>query len=85
MWAYLSYGAMLGLSAGVAPGPLLAMVIAQTLQHNTREGIRVAAAPVLTDLPIIPVGILLFSSLPEPDFVLGIMSFVGSAFVMYLV
>lgn len=84
MWAYLTYGAILGLSAGVAPGPLLALVIAQTLQHNAREGMRVAAAPLLTDLPIILVGVLIFSSLPEPNFVLGIMSFVGSAFVMYL-
>lgn len=84
MWAYLSYGAILGLSAGLSPGPLLALVISQTLQHNASEGIRVAAAPVLTDLPIILVGMLVFSSLPEPNFALGIMSFAGSAFVMYL-
>ena len=60
------------------------MVISQTLQHNVREGVRVAAAPVLTDLPIILVGVLVFSNLPEPTFALGIMSFAGSAFVMYL-
>lgn len=84
MWTYLSYGAILGLSAGVSPGPLLALVISQTLQHNTREGIRVAVAPLLTDLPIIVVGVLAFSSLAEPKFALGIMSFVGGAFVMSL-
>ncbi len=84
MWAYLSYGAILGLSAGVSPGPLLALVISQTLQHNTSEGLRVATAPLLTDLPIILTGILLFSSLPDPRFALGVMSFVGSAFVTYL-
>ena len=60
------------------------MVISQTLRHNASEGIRVAAAPVLTDLPIILVGVLLFSSLPQPDLVLGILSFAGGAFVMYL-
>ena len=84
MWTYLSYGAILGLSAGVSPGPLLALVISQTLQHNAREGARVAAAPVLTDLPIILLGLLVLSSLPEPRFVLGVLSFAGSVFVMYL-
>ena len=84
MWAYLSYGAILGLSAGVSPGPLLAVVISQTLQHGAREGIRVAAAPVLTDLPIILVALLVLSSFPQPNLMLGILSFLGSAFVMYL-
>ena len=84
MWAFISYGTILGLSAGVSPGPLLALVISQTLRHNAREGVRVAAAPVLTDLPIIVFGLLAFSSLPNPDFVLGVVSFVGSAFVFYL-
>ena len=84
MWSFLVYGAVLGLSAGVSPGPLLALVISQTLQHGTREGVRVAAAPLLTDAPIIGLGLVLFSSLGDPDFALGIVSFVGSAFVGYL-
>jgi threonine/homoserine/homoserine lactone efflux protein len=44
-------GAALGLSAGVTPGPLLALVIAQTLTHGPREGGKVALAPLLTDAP----------------------------------
>lgn len=84
MWAYLSYGALLGLSAGISPGPLLALVISQTMRHNAREGIRVSVAPLLTDLPVIVVGILAFSSLPESQLVLGVMSLVGSLFVLCL-
>ena len=84
MWTYISYGTILGLSAGISPGPLLMVVISQTLQHNAREGVRVATAPLLTDLPIILFGLVAFSSLPNPDVTLGIVSFVGSAFVFYL-
>ena len=84
MGSYLIYGAILGLSAGVSPGPLLALVISQTLQHGTREGVRIAAAPLLTDVPIICLGLFLFSSLGDPDFVLGVVSFIGAAFVGYL-
>ena len=43
-----------------------------------------AAAPLMTDVPIIGLGLLLYSGLPEPAFVLGVVSFVGSAFVGYL-
>ena len=84
MWSFLVYGSVLGLSAGLSPGPLLALVVSQTLQHGTREGLRVAAAPLFTDLPIVCLGLLLFASLSEPDFFLGMVSFVGCAFVAYL-
>lgn len=84
MLSYLGYATILGLSAGASPGPLLTVVIAQTLRHNTREGIKVATAPLLTDLPIIGLALLLLSSLPEPDFILGLISFVGAAFVFLL-
>jgi len=84
MWSFVVYGAVLGLSAGISPGPLLALVVSQTLQHGTREGLRVAAAPLLTDVPIICFGLILFASLGKPDFVLGVVSFVGCAFVAYL-
>lgn len=46
-------GAALGFSAGISPGPLLALVIVQTLGYSVREGVKVAAAPLLTDLPIV--------------------------------
>jgi len=84
MWNFVVYGMVLGLSAGISPGPLLALVISQTLQHGPREGIRVALVPLLTDVPIICLGLILFSRLEEPDFILGIVSFIGCLFVGYL-
>ncbi len=43
--AFLAAGAALGASAGFSPGPLLTLVLAQTLAHGPREGVKVAMAP----------------------------------------
>ncbi|MBT4876955.1 MAG: LysE family translocator, partial [Desulfobacula sp.] len=43
---YLTIGMVLGLSAGLAPGPLLTLVISETLLHDIRAGIKVAMAPL---------------------------------------
>ena len=40
----LTSGLILGLPAGLVPGPLLALVITQSLKHNMKEGIKVALA-----------------------------------------
>jgi len=84
MWEFITYGVVLGVSAGISPGPLLAVVIAQTLRHHYGEGMRVAAAPLLTDLPIIAVALLIFVMLPNPEFVLGIVSLLGAGFLLYV-
>ncbi len=84
MWAYLGYATILGLSAGVSPGPLLAIVITQTVKHNVREGIKIAVAPLITDIPIICIALFLYHYFDEPDFVLGVISFIGAAFVFIL-
>ncbi|MCD6225405.1 MAG: hypothetical protein J7K32_07820 [Deltaproteobacteria bacterium] len=53
MLTFLTAGTILGLSAGLIPGPLLTLVISETLRHNIKAGIKIAVAPLLTDLPII--------------------------------
>ena len=50
---YLLSGALLSLSAGFSPRPLLTLVISEPLQHSARASVKVALAPILTDLPII--------------------------------
>jgi threonine/homoserine/homoserine lactone efflux protein len=74
----------LGLSAGLSPGPLMALVISQSLQHGTREGCKVAIAPLISDAPIIVLATLLASRLPGFNVLLGILSLSGGAFVFYL-
>jgi len=82
MGYYLTIGAVLGLSAGFAPGPLLTLVISETLQHDIRSGIRVALAPVVTDVPIILLTLLVLSKLSAFHGILGFISIAGGFFIL---
>lgn len=84
LFGYLASGIGLGLAAGLSPGPLLALLVAQTVRYGVREGIKVAAAPVLTDAPIVAATLLLMSQLAEIDRVLGVISVVGGLYVVWL-
>lgn len=81
---FISIGILLGLSAGFSPGPLLTLVISQTISHNRKEGIKVAISPLITDLPIILIALLIFNELSKFDLILAIISFAGGIFVAYL-
>ena len=85
MLEYLASGIVLGLAAGVAPGPLMAFVLGQALRFGTREGLKVAAAPLLTDVPIVALATLLVATaVGSADGLLGVVSLAGAAFVAYL-
>lgn len=80
----LASGVLLGLSCGLAPGPLLALVLAQTLRHGAREGCKIALTPLVTDLPIVVLALVLAAKLAQLRALLGIVSLAGAAFVLYL-
>jgi len=80
----LIMGAFFGLTAGISPGPLLTLVITETLKHNRKEGIKIALAPLITDLPIILITYFIFSKLSQFDIILSIISLSGSIFFAYL-
>jgi len=84
MLKFVGMGAILGLTAGMSPGPLLTLVITETLNHNRREGIRIAISPLFTDIPIILVSLFVFSSLSQFNLILGVISLLGGIFVAYL-
>ena len=84
MTTLLSSAVVYGLSAGFSPGPLLALVISQTLRYGVREGIKASMAPLVTDLPIILVSVLILRSLSDSRFILGCISMAGGLFVTYL-
>lgn len=84
MIKYLTTGIILGLSAGFAPGPLLTLVITESLQHGITAGIKVALAPVLTDVPIIALTLFLLSKLSNFHGLLGIISILGGLLILYL-
>lgn len=69
-----------GLSAGIAPGPLLALVISSSLKDGTRAGLKVAAAPLLTDAVIIAIAVTALGAVS--DRTLGVLGLLGSLLVL---
>lgn len=84
MTEYLSIGILLGLSAGISPGPLLTLVISETLQHGIKSGIKVALSPLFTDLPIILLTLLVVGQITDYHSVLGIISLIGGCVILYM-
>jgi threonine/homoserine/homoserine lactone efflux protein len=84
MQHFLTIGAALGLSAGLAPGPLLTLVISETLQHGVKSGVKVALAPLITDLPIILLTFFTLVKLSNFHDVLGAFSLFGGLFLLYM-
>jgi threonine/homoserine/homoserine lactone efflux protein len=74
-------GLSLGFSAGVIPGPLLAVVVRATLEGGFGAGARVAVGPLITDLPIIGVAVVLAAALPATG--LALLGLGGGAFLMW--
>ncbi|MCO6452028.1 MAG: LysE family transporter [Caldilineales bacterium] len=79
---YALLGLSFGLSAGISPGPLLALVIQRSLQGGLASGLRIALAPLITDLPIVILAMLVVSRLPESA--LDWLLFIGGLFVLWL-
>ncbi len=77
-------GILLGLSAGLSPGPLLALVIAETLRHDIKAGIRVALAPLITDFPIIVITAFVLNHLSRFHMILGCITLTGACVVLFL-
>ena len=81
---FIISGIVFGLGGGLTPGPLMTLVITETLKHGTKEGLKVAMTPLITDLPVVLVSIFLLSKLSEINIIIGIISLVGAVFLVYL-
>lgn len=83
-WSFLLSGIILGLSGGLSPGPLLTLVISQTLIYGIKEGMKIALSPLLTDLPIIVASVGMLSLLTNMSHVIGAIYVAGGLFLAYL-
>ena len=81
---FCSTAAILGLSGGLLPGPLTALVISQTLRFGFKEGALVAIAPIVTDGPLVIVSALLLTEAAAFEGALGVISLLGAVFLLYL-
>ncbi len=79
---FFAIGAALGLSSGLAPGPLLTLVASETLRRGLRAGVKIALAPLITDLPIIALTLLILSRLSDSNRLLGIVALAGGCLLL---
>jgi threonine/homoserine/homoserine lactone efflux protein len=84
MTAYLILGVTMGLTAGLSPGPLLMLLISETIKQNRKAGILVACAPLITDLPIVLISLFVLQAISDYHFILGIISVLGALYLAYL-
>ena len=84
MTAYIILGVSMGLTAGLSPGPLLMLLISETIKRNRKAGILVACVPLITDLPIVLISIFVLQSISNYHFILGIISLLGALYLGYL-
>jgi threonine/homoserine/homoserine lactone efflux protein len=81
---YLTAGMVLGVSAGLHPGPLAALVVREAVSRGFAAGARVAFAPLLTDGPIILVAVLLLRPLRHNHIVLTMLALCGAGYCLWL-
>ncbi|MBN1465018.1 LysE family translocator [candidate division KSB1 bacterium] len=84
MIVFLLKGFVFGLSAGVSPGPLMTLLLSETLLHKTWAGVKVAFAPLLTDGPIILACFFLLKPFSHVPLVFGLVSLCGALYIFYL-
>lgn len=78
----LLVGLGLGLSGGLAPGPLHRLILTTSLQRGFAAGSRIAVAPLLTDAPIVALTVAVVGALPGG--VVRGLTIAGGAFLVYL-
>ena len=84
IWAVFTTGLLLGAPSGLAPGPMLLLIISETLRHGKRAGVKVACIPLLTDAPIVLASGLLFTQITNMNTLLGVISIIGSIFLLHI-
>jgi threonine/homoserine/homoserine lactone efflux protein len=80
----LLFGIVVGLAAGLSPGPLITLVVSETLKNGKKKGIEIAISPLISESPIILFVLLILSSVGGNFFVLGVISLLGALFLIYL-
>ena len=80
---YLGIGLSLGITAGLSPGPLMALIISETIRGGMTKGIKVSLAPLFTDIPLILAIMFILKHIKELNLLLGVISLIGSSFLFY--
>lgn len=82
--SWLPAAVVLGLSAGLSPGPMLALVLRESMDNGIGAGLRVAMAPLLSDGPIVALVAIPFWLVADPAPMLALLSLLGGLYLGYL-
>ena len=77
-------GIIFGFAAGTSPGPLLALILSETLKYGKMEGIKIAISVLITELPIALFVLFTLSNLAGHGLIIGIISLFGACYLIYL-
>jgi threonine/homoserine/homoserine lactone efflux protein len=78
---FIVAGAIVGLTAGFLPGPLMVLVMGESLRYGTAAGVRTSFAPLVTDAPLIAAALLLTRWVSDLDKLSGVIALVGAGVV----
>ena len=82
MIRFLSQGILLGIYAGVSPGPLQTLHFSLALKNGWRKTIYLVLTPLLSDLPILVLFMTMFSQVSE-NILMGV-RLVGGIVILFL-
>lgn len=77
-------GIIVGTSSAASPGPLMALLVRETLRKGWKAGIFVAITPIITDGPLVVLAMVFAQSIRLLPEVLGAISIIGGFFLIYL-
>ncbi len=81
---YLFSGLAFGLAAGFSPGPLLTLVVAESLRFGFKAGVKVAFSPLITDLPIILLCVFVLHFFSDFHWLIAVISILGGIYLAFL-
>ncbi len=76
-------GFIFGVSAGLSPGPLMALLISETLQGHRKNGILVSISPIITDIPILLISLFILDKISEVKHLISFVYFLGALILFY--
>jgi threonine/homoserine/homoserine lactone efflux protein len=79
MFEFVIAAVVFGLSGGLSPGPLLTLVVSETLARGRNAGLAVSVSPLITDGPAIAAAIFLLGRVENSEAALGMVSIAGGA------
>ncbi len=76
-------GLTFGIAAGISPGPLLALLISETIKGHKKNGFLVSISPIFTDIPILIISLFILDSIEKYKTVLKLIYILGSFILFY--